>query len=151
MKTMLFWVSRGCRKPKMCGTATADGSAGTIFSMAQDAERGNGKLYIVTAKNASDGRKIIAQYKSGDKTGGGGMSSHIGSNVVALGPEACLAIAGASESIRNWEDRRLSRPGGVRARDTIALRPGGFENPENLKSWNPNDATGGGLIGEFKP
>ena len=151
MKTMLFWVRKGCRKPMMRGTATAEDSASTIFHMAQNAERGNGKLYIVTGKNAAHGRRIIAAYKAGETPPGTGMKSHIGPNVVALGAEACLAIAGASVAIRKWESRRLAHPGGVRAKDTIALRPGGFDNPENLKAWNPHDATGGGLIDEFRP
>jgi hypothetical protein len=42
--------------------------------------------------------------------------------VVAIGANACLALAGASEAIRHW-DARLRRDGRVKVQDTIALGP----------------------------
>jgi hypothetical protein len=41
--------------------------------------------------------------------------------VVAIGADACLALAGASEAIRHWA--RLRQDGGVKVQDTVALGP----------------------------
>ena len=41
---------------------------------------------------------------------------------MAIGANACLALAGASEAIRHW-DARLRSDGRVKVQDTVALGP----------------------------
>jgi hypothetical protein len=42
--------------------------------------------------------------------------------VVAIGADACFALAGASEAIRHWDARR-PRDGRVKVEDTVAFGP----------------------------
>tara|TARA_R110000824_G_scaffold11811_2_gene51955 strand:- start:99 stop:542 length:444 start_codon:yes stop_codon:yes gene_type:complete len=136
MKIMLMWLRKGHRKPKMEGLATADDSASRIWHMCQSAKKGYGRAYIIEAKSADAARQIIYQYKKLKKTKDPAkpfnprviLSLH-DDHVVAIGHNAVLAIAGASEAIRLWEYRRKKHVG-VPVHMTKAL------HPINLKNLN---------------
>ena len=64
-KTMILWTRKGCRKPKMLGTATAACSAATIHDMRCAARAGEGRLWIVDASSAVTARAAIARHKAG--------------------------------------------------------------------------------------
>jgi hypothetical protein len=136
-KTMLFWVGKGCRKPMFSGLATAKHSAHTIAEMVISAERGRGKLFIVTASTAAQGRALIKLHKKGEVRLG--VIAQIGPNVIALGQEAVQAIAGASYYVRHWIPN-------MPWIESIALHPDGLDNKRNLRAWNPQDATGRALL-----
>jgi hypothetical protein len=107
------------------GLATAPGSAVTIRTLSQIALRGDGRLYIVDAPTAEHGRRRITAFCAGDKPdiGAPPMTTVLDNGrVVAIGANACLALAGASEAIHHW-DARLRRDGRVKVRDSVALGP----------------------------
>jgi hypothetical protein len=123
MKTIIFYVRKGARRAKQQGLATAPGSAVTIRTLSQMALRGDGRLYIVDAPTAEHGRRLIAAHRTGSQLDIGApptktVLAH--GRVIALGPNAVQAVAGASEAIRHW-NARLARDGSVRIRDTTAL------------------------------
>lgn len=123
MKTMIFWLRKGSRKPKMVGLATADCSVLTISDFSRMAREGKGRLFVIDGPNAAHGRRMIASHRAGDKPdiGAAAMTANLeGGRVVAIGAIACQAIAGAAEGARNW-DARLARDGGVKIRDTRAI------------------------------
>jgi len=123
MKTIIFYVRRGARRPKQQGLATAPGSAVTIRTLCQMALRGDGRLYIVDAPTAEHGRRLIAAHRtgSGPDIGNPGVKTVLADGrIVALGLNAMQAFAGASEAIRHW-NTRLARDGTVRIGDTTAL------------------------------
>jgi hypothetical protein len=120
MKTLLLWTAKGCRKPKVQGTATAAGSAATIHTMRRSATDGRGRLWIVDAATAAEARELIARHKAGED-GVAAMSAVVDDGrTVALGTQAVLAIGGANESLRHW-DARLARQGRVTVEQTRAL------------------------------
>jgi hypothetical protein len=123
MKTIIFYVRKGARKAKQQGLATASGSAVTILTLSQMALRGDGRLYIVDTPTAEHGRRLIAVHRLGSRPDIGAPATETvlaNDRVVALGPNAIEALAGASEAIRHW-NARLVREGLVRIRDTTAL------------------------------
>ena len=144
MKTMIFWLRKGSRKPKMVGLATANCSVLTISDFSRMAREGKGRLFVVDGPNAAHGRRMIARrelqlldtylrfqaranrvpiHRAGDKPdiGAAAMTANLeGGRVVAIGAIACQAIAGAAEGARNW-DARLARDGSVKIRDTRAI------------------------------
>ena len=140
-RVIIFWLSKRCRKPKQLGLATAVGSAAIIHSLANRAVQGEGRLYIVEARNAEYGRQLISASK-------GGQSAEIGApamktvladgRIVAIGMSACLAIAGAADAIQNW-DARIAKRGRVTEDESRALRSDPF------KTWNLPNAFGQGL------
>tara|TARA_Y100000310_G_scaffold259525_1_gene268225 strand:+ start:331 stop:729 length:399 start_codon:yes stop_codon:yes gene_type:complete len=123
MKTMIFWLRKGARKPKMVGLATADCSVLTISDFSRMAIEGKGWLFIVDGPTAEHGRRRIIAHRAGNRPyiGAPAMvaSLHDG-RVIAIGVNACQAIAGATEGARNW-DARLVRDGKVKIADTRAL------------------------------
>jgi len=84
---------------------------------------GDGRLYFVDAPSAKHGRRLIAAHRIGSRPdiGAPPMKTVLDNGrIVAIGTNACLALAGASEVIRHW-NARLARDGTVRIRDTTAL------------------------------
>ena len=123
MKTIIFFTAKRARTPKMQGLATAAGSASVIRELCWLA--GKGRVYLVEAPTAEHGRRRIAAFRAGERPdiGAPPMTTVIDDGrVVAIGADACLALAGASEAIRHW-DARLRRDGKVKVQDTIALGP----------------------------
>ena len=125
MKTMIFWLRKGCRKPKMHGTATANGSVYAIADFSAMAIAGKGKLFVVDGPTAEHGRRAIAAYLSDivmDINNPPMTANLENGRIVAIGTNAVLAIGGASEGARN-HDARLNRDGIVKVKDTVALGP----------------------------
>ena len=120
MKTIIFFTAKRARTPKMQGLATTAGSASVIREVCRLA-----RAYLVDAPTAEHGRRRIAAFRAGQKPdiGASPMTTVLDNGrVVAIGTDACLALAGASEAIRHW-DARLRRDGRVKVQDTIALGP----------------------------
>ena len=123
MKTLILWRRKRARTFKQLGTATADGSAATIRTMWLAAAKGDGTLAIVDADNAAMARATIAAHLREPRAHAPGVIMHaLDGHAIALGAQAVLAVAGASEACRNW-DARLRRDGRVRVQDTTALGP----------------------------
>jgi hypothetical protein len=142
-KTIIFWIKKGCRKPKQLGLATAVCSVNTIDDMSKAAREGRGKLFIVEAATADAGRKTIAAFRAGESTGAGVVSVIEGPDrIVAIGLKACAAIAGASSGKRNW-DARLARQGRVTENQSRAL-----DNNNPMAHWNLDNVFGRGLGGD---
>lgn len=125
VKTMILWTRKGCRKPKMIGTATAECSAATIHDLRTAARAKEGKLWIVDSHSAAGARASIARHKAGDTAssiarGSGMVLSVDDGRTVALGFLAVLAVGGANESIRHWNDR-IAHQGRVNTRQSRAL------------------------------
>ncbi len=119
MKTLLLWTAKGCRKPKVQGTATAAGSAATIHTMRRSAGDGRGRLWVVDAATAAEARELIARHRAGESVAA--MSAVVDDGrTVALGTQAVLAIGGANEAMRHW-DARLARQGRVTVEQSKAL------------------------------
>jgi|TARA_Y100000310_G_C20642164_1_gene794597 hypothetical protein len=123
MKTMLFWLRKRSRKPKMVGLATAAGSVLAISDYAAMAVRGDGRFFIVDAPTAAHGRRIIAAHRSeqAQDIGRAGLvfSSHDG-RIVALGVNAIAAMSGAVEGVAMW-DARIAGQGRVTVAQSRAL------------------------------
>lgn len=135
-KVILFWLRKRARNPKMQGLATAVGSADHINTMARMASEGKGKLFIVEARTAEAGRALIKKHLAGESAVA--MKTVLeGGAIVALGTRACLAIAGAASSIRQWKAQGYQTD-----EQSRALKGDGFD------SWNPNNAFGRGLGGD---
>ena len=125
MKTIIFFTRKRARTPKMQGLATAAGSASVIRELYRLARCDKGRVYLVDAPTAEHGRRRIAVFLSGQQPdiGAPPMTAVLDKGrVVAIGANACLALAGASEAIRHW-DARLRRDGRVKVQDTVALGP----------------------------
>ena len=125
MKTIIYFTAKRARTPKMQGLATAAGSASVIRELCRLARCGKGRVYLVDAPTAEHGRRRIAAYRAGEKPdiGAPPVTTVLDNGrVVAIGPDACLALVGASEAIRHW-DARLRRDGRVKVQDTVALGP----------------------------
>lgn len=125
MKTIIYFAAKRSRTPKMQELATAAGSASVIRELCWLAKCGKGRVYLVDAPKAEHGRRRIAAFRAGEKPdiGAPPMTTVINSGrIVAIGVNACLALAGASEAIRHW-DARLRRDGRVKVQDTVALGP----------------------------
>jgi len=140
-RVIIFWLPKRCRKPKQVGLATAVCSAVTIHQLATSAIQGNGKLYIVEAPNAVFGRQLINAHSGAQELeiGAPAMKTVLaGGRIVAIGTSACLAVAGAADSIRNW-DSRIAKRGRVTSDESRALRG------DPLKAWNLSNAFGKGL------
>src|SRR5208283_431784 len=121
MKTIIFFNAKRARTPKMQGLATAAGSASVIRELCRLAKCGKGRVYLVDAPTAEHGRRRIAAFRAGEKPdiGAPPMTTVLDNGrVVAIGANACLALAGASEAIRHW-DARLRRDGRVKVQDTV--------------------------------
>ncbi len=143
-KVILFWTAKGCRKPKMQGTATASCSAATIRDFMIRADEGKGKFYIVECSNAAHGRDMISDHRAMafgvDRTATAvGIKSVLG-NTVALGMRAVAAISGAADSIRQW-DSRIATQGRVTTNQSRALQP----NSDGLETLTLDGVFGGGL------
>ncbi len=140
-RVVIYWLPKRCRKPKQVGLATAVGSAATIHDLAKRAFEGGGRLFVVEAPTADYGRQLIAAHL-GHQTpeiGSPGMQTVLaGGRVVAIGTRACLALAGAADSIRQW-DKRIAARGRVTCDESRALRGDPFA------AWNPSNAFGDGL------
>src|ERR1700756_1862540 len=98
MKTIIFFTARRARTPKMQGLATAAGSASVIRELCWLARCGKGRVYLVDAPTAEHGRRRIAAFRVGDKPDIGAPSVTTvldNGRVVAIGANACLALAGA--------------------------------------------------------
>ncbi len=140
-RVILFWLPKRCRKPKQVGLATAIGSAATIHDLARRAFEGGGRLFVVEAPTADYGRQLIQAHRSrqSPEIGSPGMKTVLaGGRVVAIGTRACLALAGAADSIRQW-DARIATRGRVTCDESRALRGDSF------KAWNLQNAFGEGL------
>ena len=124
MKTMIFFTRKRARTPKMQGLATAAGSASVIRELCRQARSGKGRVYLVDAPTAGHGRRRIAAFLASQQPDIGAPMTAVLDNgrVVAIGANACLALAGASEAIRHW-NARLHRDGRVKVQDTVALGP----------------------------
>jgi hypothetical protein len=142
MKTLILWRRKRARTFKQWGTATADGSACTIRAGWNMAERGDGTLAIVDAPTAEHARRAITAHlaKQRQHIGAPDVSgTYCDGRVIAIGAQAVLAIAGASEAIRHW-DARLARDGKVRIADTSALG-----QRSDGASFSVHDAFGAGF------
>jgi hypothetical protein len=140
-RVILFWLPKRCRKPKQIGLATAVGSAATIHELASRAAEGGGRLFIVEARNANHGRELIKAAQSPQRAdiGAPGMTTVLeGGRIMAIGIGACLALAGAAESIRKW-DSRIAARGRVTADESRALVSDPFQ------AWSLSSAFGQGL------
>ncbi len=140
-RVILFWLPKRCRKPKQVGLATAIGSAATIHDLARRAFEGGGRLFVVEAATADYGRQLIQAHlgRQSPEIGSPGMKTVLGGGrVVAIGTRACLALAGAADSIQKWDSRIASR-GRVTCDESRALRGDSF------KAWNLPNAFGDGL------
>lgn len=112
MKTLILWRRKRARTFKVWGTATADMSACTIREAWRMAAKGDGALAIVDAPTAEHARRAIAAYyaKQQPEIGAPGVTGvHLDGRVITLGPQAALALAGASEAIRHWDAAPASR------------------------------------------
>jgi hypothetical protein len=141
LRVVIYWLPKRCRKPKQVGLATAVGSAATIHQLARSAFDGVGRLFVVEAPTADYGRQLIAAHLSqqSSEIGSPGMKTVLADGrVVAIGTRACLALAGAADSIRRW-DSRIAARGRVTCNESRALR-GDF-----LESWTLPNAFGEGL------
>jgi hypothetical protein len=126
MKTIIFFTRKRARTPKMQGLATASGSAVVIRELCRMARAGEGHVYLVDAPTAEHGRRRIAAFHAGEKPdiGAPAMTTVLeDGRIVAIGANAGLALAGASESIRHWEARRQRDGGRLKVQDTTALGP----------------------------
>jgi len=140
MKTIIFWLNKGCRKPKQQGLATAAGSVHLIDGMVGRAREGKGRLFIVDAETAAKGRQAITSWRAGESTGHAIWSVIEGPDrIVALGVNAVAAIAGAAAGKRNW-DERLRTQGRVKVNQTRALA-----SPNPMVNWNLENVFGQGL------
>ena len=140
-RVILFWLPKRHRKPKQVGLATAVGSAATIHQLAQQAFEGGGRLFVVEAPTADYGRQLIQAHRSqqSPEIGSSAMTTVLADGrVVAIGTRACLAIAGAADSIRKW-DSRIATRGRVTCNESRALSGDPFE------AWNLSNAFGEGL------
>jgi hypothetical protein len=109
----------------MEGLATAAGSASVIRELCRLARCGKGRVYLLDATTAEHGRRRIAAFLADQQPdiGASPMTAVLDNGrVVAIGANACLALAGASEAIRHW-GARLQRDGRVNVQDTVALGP----------------------------
>jgi hypothetical protein len=141
LRVIIFWLPKRCRKAKQVGLATAVGSAATIHELARVAFEGRGRLFVVEAPTAEYGRQLIRAHQSHNRPeiGAPGMTTVLANGrVVAIGTGACLALAGAADSIRQW-DSRIATRGRVTCDESRALRGDPF------RSWNPENAFGEGL------
>ena len=141
VRVIIYWLPKRCRKPKQVGLATAVGSAATVHDFAKRAFDGGGRLFVVEAPTADYGRQLIAAHlgQQTPEIGSPGMKTVLaGGRVVAIGTRACLAIAGAADSIGQWDDRIRAR-GRVTCDESRALRGDSF------KAWNVPNAFGRGL------
>jgi hypothetical protein len=105
--------------------ATAADSASVIRELFRLAKCGKGRVYLVDAPTAEHGRRRIAAFRTGQKPdiGAPPMTTVLDNGrLVAIGADACLALAGASEAFRHWNER-LRRDGRVKVQDTVALGP----------------------------
>ncbi len=140
IKTIVFWLEKGCRKPKQAGLATAPDSVHLIDEYCRMAREGRGRLFIVDAHTASEGREHIASWRKKESTPHAIGSVILGPDrIVALGMNACAAIAGAAAGKRAW-DARLARQGIVKIDQTRAL-----DAKDPLANWTPGNAFGQGL------
>ena len=140
-RVIIYWLPKRCRKPKQVGLATAVCSAATIHQLATSAIDGNGRLYIVEAQNAEYGRQLIRSSIASERPeiGAPAMKTVLADGrIVAIGTNACLALAGAADSIRKW-DSRIARRGRVTQDESRAL------TSEPFKAWNLPNAFGEGL------
>lgn len=126
IKTMLLWTRKGCRKPKMQGTATAVCSAATIEQFRKMARAGEGRFWLVDARTAEEARRIIAAHVRGSLRVKEGRNSAAfiavtdEGRTVALGRLAVAALGGAREACEKW-DERIRRQGKVTERQSKAL------------------------------
>jgi len=123
MKTAIFYIPKGSRKPKMQGLATAEDSAAAIDHFYRRVKQGNGRAFLVDCATAEHGRRIIKTWQTNTRPdiGAPAMTGvHLDGRFVAIGVNAVLAIAGASEAVKHWELRR-QRDGRVKGRDTRAI------------------------------
>jgi hypothetical protein len=98
MKTIIYFTAKRARTPKMQGLATAAGSASVIRELCRLARCGKGHVYLVDAPTAEHGRRRIAAFRAGQKPdiGTPPMTAVLDDGrVVAIGANACLALAGA--------------------------------------------------------
>ena len=135
MKTMIFWLEKRCRKPMMRGLATAECSAGLVEMFRGMAREGRGRLFIVEGETAEQGRRLIAGHKAG--IGRHPMTAVVDDGrTVAIGTNAVLAMSGAADSVRRWDDRIRER-GRVTVDESRALPRSlddalGRLSPENI-------------------
>jgi hypothetical protein len=141
MKTIILWRRKRARTFKQEGLATAMCSAIHVRTLWQMAQAGEGTLAIVDAPTARHARAQLAAHlhQQSQDIGAPGVTGEYGKHVIVLGPHAMLAIAGASEAIRNW-NARLKRDGRVRVADTRALG-----ERSDTATFNLLDAFGEGL------
>jgi len=138
-KVMLLWTRKGCRKPKMEGTATAVCSAADIFHWRKYAREGKGRFWIVEARTAAEARYLIAGYLKDQEKFGISMVTDNG-KTVALGTRAVLAIGGAQEACDNW-DARIRQHGIVPIKNTRALT--GDDGADMLRGMRLDKLFGG--------
>jgi hypothetical protein len=124
-----MWVGKRCRKPKQVGLATADCSVLSIADHVRMAERGEGRLYIVTATSADHARRIIRTYRNTTadeiktllmENPDGRLETRAKGRVVAIGVLACEALHGAEFGARHW-DGLIESQGRVYLRQSRAL------------------------------
>ena len=140
-RVIIFWLPKRHRKPKQVGLATAVGSAATIHDLARSAFDGGGRLFVVEAPTAEYGRQLIRAHldQQSSELGSPAMKTVLSNGrVVAIGLGACLALAGAADSIRRW-DSRIATRGRVTCDESRAL------SGDPFKTWSLTNAFGEGL------
>lgn len=139
-KVALFWLRKGCRTPKMVGTATAAGSVGSIDAYARMAREGKGRFFVVDCAHAREGREIIKAWRNGDKGRVGGITTVVEGpdRIVALGTHAALAIGGASFKAAVWDDR-------IRSQGRVTVEQSRALNSTTLDEYSLETAFGQGL------
>jgi hypothetical protein len=140
MKTIILWCRKRARTFKQVGLATAPSSATCIRTFWRMAADGEGTLAIVDAADVTVARATIAAHLREPRLEAPGViMQSLDGRAFALGAQAVLAVAGASEACRHW-DARLARDGKVKIQDTTALGP-----RSDAITFNTTDAFGEGF------
>lgn len=103
-KVMVFWLEKRQKKPRMLGLATAEGSAVNIWTLAQEAMRGKGRLFIVEGESAEHGRYLIDGWLKGQERVA--MCQVVTARdkkvIVAMGLAGVAAVAGSSAVVSKY-------------------------------------------------
>ena len=126
IKTMLLWTAKGCRKPKVLGSASSTCSAATIAQFRRMAAVGKGRFWIVTETTADGARNLIRVWKGATLAQRAALfqdgygATYDNGRTVALGIDAVRAVRAAERSCARWDDR-IRTQGRVTEKQSRAL------------------------------
>lgn len=120
MKTMFFFLAKGCRKPRSRGLATATGSILKIHDYRGYVKQYGGKFFIIDCESADHGRRIIEDWRNGKFAPGASWWEYDEGRIVCIGGRACLAFRKSEYGIEQWE-RRIATQGKVTSDQSRAL------------------------------